>query len=157
MRRFPGFGSLRQRFKVCLPVVPKSEILTGFSDCTLRISCRKTGTIRHVLAGHKSRIWDCAASSSSSLIASASGDGMVRIWSAVDGVCQAFLEGQGGDVYGVRWRPGPEVRSGGNAHDRLIVFHRIKLSLLRTIRSSVCGTLRKESRSIRFQGILRAL
>ncbi|CAD6569238.1 MAG: hypothetical protein TREMPRED_005131 [Tremellales sp. Tagirdzhanova-0007] len=81
---------------------------------------RKTGTIRHVLAGHKSRIWDCAASSSSSLIASASGDGMVRIWSAVDGVCQAFLEGQGGDVYGVRWRPGPEDQVVSASYDQIV-------------------------------------
>jgi WD40 repeat protein len=79
------------------------------SDSTLRIFSTENGETKHVLSGHSSRIWDCAVSSSSSLVASASGDGTVQVWTAADGSCRAVLDGDAGDVYGICWRPDREV------------------------------------------------
>jgi len=79
------------------------------SDSTLRIFSLCSGETKHILTGHGSRIWDCATSASSSLVASASGDGTVRIWSAQTGLCENVLQEDSGDVYSVRWRPHREV------------------------------------------------
>ena len=87
------------------------ECQAEFSDCTLRIFS-VDGTTRYVLRGHTSRVWDCSMGPLTGgsgdgtvrgpLIASGSGDGTVRIWD--DAHCRGILNGDGGDVYSVRWR-----------------------------------------------------
>jgi WD40 repeat protein len=74
------------------------------SDATLRISNTTTGVVQHVLTGHTSRVWDCATSPTVDSIASASGDGTIRIWSP-EGQGRGVLYGDGGDVYSLSWRP----------------------------------------------------
>ena len=74
------------------------------SDATLRISNTTTGLVQHVLTGHTSRVWDCATSPTFDSIASASGDGTIRIWSP-EGESTGVLYGDGGDVYSLSWRP----------------------------------------------------
>ena len=76
----------------------------SFSDATLRISNTRTGVVEHVLTGHTSRVWDCASSPIFDRIASASGDGTIRIWSP-EGESRGRLYGDGGDVYSLSWRP----------------------------------------------------
>jgi WD40 repeat protein len=56
-----------------------------------------------------SRIWDCSTSPSGEVVASASGDGTVRIWSPATAECRQVLYGDGGDVYGISWRPDGHV------------------------------------------------
>jgi WD40 repeat protein len=62
------------------------------------------------LFGPRSRIWDLDCQQETSRVASASGDGTVRIWETEqEGRCLAVLGGVangdtgGGDVYSVRW------------------------------------------------------
>jgi COMPASS component SWD3 len=74
------------------------------SDATLRISNKTTGVVEYILSGHTSRIWDCASSPTFDSIASASGDGTIRIWSPT-GESKGVLHGDGGDVYSLSWRP----------------------------------------------------
>lgn len=81
-----------------------------FSDCTLRVVSTEDGSLSHILSGHSSRVWSCASSPSGEMIASSSGDGTIRLWSASKGDCLGVLVGDGGDVYNVRWRPNREVR-----------------------------------------------
>ena len=69
----------------------------------------ETGDTQHILSGHTSRIWDCVSSNSNDLIASASGDSTMRLWGSVDGDCRAVFHGDGGDVYGIRWRSNHQV------------------------------------------------
>lgn len=60
--------------------------------------------MQHILTGHTSRVWDCATSPNCDSIASASGDGTIRIWSP-EGESRGVLYGDGGDVYSLSWRP----------------------------------------------------
>lgn len=80
---------------------------SGSSDCTVKIFSTVDGSVRHTLRGHTSRVWDLDANATG-MLASASGDGSVRLWST-EGESRGVLEGDGGDVYGVRWRTGHEV------------------------------------------------
>jgi len=111
------------------------------SDSTLRISSLDNGETLHVLSGHRSRIWDVASASSSSLVVSASGDGTLRIWSTQRGTCENVLQSDGGDVYGVRWRPDSEV----STRERVMsaADSRTKWYLHITIGSYECGMSRR--------------
>eukprot|EP00004_Rigifila_ramosa_P020461 TRINITY_DN5305_c0_g1_i1.p1 TRINITY_DN5305_c0_g1~~TRINITY_DN5305_c0_g1_i1.p1 ORF type:complete len:658 (+),score=115.67 TRINITY_DN5305_c0_g1_i1:278-1975(+) len=55
-------------------------ICSGGSDNTVRIWQTSTAQLLGVLVGHTSRVWDVSTSHSGSTLASASGDGSVRIW-----------------------------------------------------------------------------
>lgn len=99
------------------PEDPKA--VSGSSDMTLRIFSLDTGAVQSVMSGHTSRIWDCRTSPDGRYIASASGDGTVRIWSSSEGEFLEALSGGGGDVYGVCWKPNDDVSSRtaqGDAH-----------------------------------------
>jgi WD40 repeat protein len=90
------------------------------SDSTLRIFSTVDGSTHHVLKGHTSRLWDCATSPAQSYIASGSGDGTVRIWTPHDGQCRSVLAGDGGDIYGVCWRPGREDNVVAACYDKIL-------------------------------------
>ncbi|KAK8869645.1 hypothetical protein IAR55_000213 [Kwoniella newhampshirensis] len=94
--------------------------VSGSSDSTLRIFSTEDGSTNHILKGHTSRIWSCASSSSGSSIASASGDGTVRLWSVANGFCRGILQADGGDVYDVKWRPNHSDQIVSASYDRII-------------------------------------
>lgn len=52
---------------------------TPFSDNTLRIWDTETAECTNVLRGHKSRIWDVSSTKLGDYVASASGDGTVKV------------------------------------------------------------------------------
>ena len=56
------------------------ELASGSSDNTVALWGTDSGSRVGVLTGHTSRVWDVAASRTGALLASASGDGTVRLW-----------------------------------------------------------------------------
>jgi WD40 repeat protein len=58
-----------------------------------------------VLTGHTGRVRGCAFSSDGALLATASNDGMVRLWQVATGRCHCAIR-VGGPVFGVAWHPG---------------------------------------------------
>ncbi|WVQ71746.1 hypothetical protein IAR50_001287 [Cryptococcus sp. DSM 104548] len=94
--------------------------VSGSSDCTLRIFSTEDGTTEHILSGHTSRVWSCAASPSGSTIASGSGDGSIRLWSVATGECRGVLAGDGGDIYSIQWRPNREDQLASASYDRIL-------------------------------------
>lgn len=96
-----------------------SRLISGSSDTTLSITPTSTTTSLSShdgspsipkgpsrLLGHRSRVWDLDCQQESGRIASASGDGTVRIWETEEeGRCLAVLGGgdEAGDIYSVRW------------------------------------------------------
>ena len=56
-------------------------IASGSSDNTVRVWDSRSGQCRAVLSGHRSRVWDVSSTNNGALLASAGGDGTVRLWS----------------------------------------------------------------------------
>lgn len=56
------------------------ELASGSSDNTVALWETYSGARIGVLTGHTSRVWDVAASRNGGMLASASGDGTVRLW-----------------------------------------------------------------------------
>ncbi|KAI7859171.1 WD40-repeat-containing domain protein [Circinella umbellata] len=83
------------------------EIVSGSSDNTLRIWGTETGECHAILEGHRSRIWDVSTTAQGGSVASASGDGTVKIWNLKDTlpICAQTLTGHSGDVYSTRYHP----------------------------------------------------
>ncbi|ORZ20359.1 WD40-repeat-containing domain protein [Absidia repens] len=95
--------------------------VSGSSDNTLRIWDVETAECLDVLEGHQSRIWDVSGTQNGDFIASASGDGLVKIWSLKDSkaCCVNTLKGHSGDVYSVKYHPNEEhIVSGG--YDKIV-------------------------------------
>lgn len=91
-----------------------STAVSGGGDSVVKILDTTNGSTIHSLTGHTSRIWDVDADSTGDLVASASGDGTVRLWSS-SGDHLSTLAGQGGDVYGVRFRPSTSASLGSDS------------------------------------------
>ena len=92
-----------------LHCITQSECLaSGGSDTAIRIWDLEGGEDAQCLEfrGHSSRIWDIARGSGT-LLASASGDGSVKLWDYDRPSCPllATLDGHQGDVYSVRFHP----------------------------------------------------
>jgi WD40 repeat protein len=66
------------------------------------------------LSGHTDTIVSLAFSASGALLASASLDSTVRVWSAQDGACLRTLEGPADDVHWVAWHPRGDVVLAGS-------------------------------------------
>ncbi len=67
-----------------------------------------------VLKGHTSRVYSVAFSSDGQRLASASGDGTVRVWNVASGECLRVLSGQGDGVHCVVFSPdGQQLASSG--------------------------------------------
>lgn len=133
------------------------------SDATLRISNTSTGVVQHILTGHTSRIWDCASSPTYDAIASASGDGSIRIWSPT-GECKGVLYGDGGDVYSLSWRPSGVcpfslslIHFATVRRRRLVLMSRIKLLQQPTIGYYGSGTWSQASKYEHSQATLNQL
>ncbi|WRT67301.1 uncharacterized protein IL334_004269 [Kwoniella shivajii] len=94
--------------------------VSGASDSTLRIFSLEDYSTRHILQGHTSRIWSCSSSDDGSTIVSGSGDGSIRFWNVNTGECNGVLQGDGGDVYSVRWRPGKQNQIVSASYDRIL-------------------------------------
>ena len=68
-----------------------------------------------VLKGHRRGVWSLRFSPVDRVLASASGDKTIRIWSLVDFTCVKVLEGHNGSVKSVAWlRGGLHIVSGGD-------------------------------------------
>ncbi|KAI8819010.1 WD40-repeat-containing domain protein [Fimicolochytrium jonesii] len=92
------------------------SLISGSSDNTCRIWNTETGECQFTLEGHASRIWDVTSNKTGTLLASASGDGTVKLWDHRPGkvACSSTLEENQGDVYSVRIHPaGRHVVTGG--------------------------------------------
>lgn len=61
--------------------------------------------LKNVLRGHIDEVWDVAFSPNGKLLASASGDHSIRLWSVETGVELANLNGHTRDVFGVAFSP----------------------------------------------------
>ncbi|KAL7424024.1 hypothetical protein Q5752_001609 [Cryptotrichosporon argae] len=102
----------------CVAWVNDELAVSGSSDSTLRVFSPDTGKTRAVLMGQGSRIWDVDVSDTGA-IASGSGDGCMRVWN-IDGACRTKLQGDGGDMYGVRWRPGRSNEVATASFDKML-------------------------------------
>ncbi|CAO3687778.1 unnamed protein product [Umbelopsis vinacea] len=80
-------------------------VVSGSSDNTLRIWDTETAECTNVLRGHKSRIWDVSSTKLGEYVASASGDGTVKVWDLKSSKanCVSTLSGHSGDVYSVQY------------------------------------------------------
>ncbi|KOS14382.1 wd repeat protein [Malassezia pachydermatis] len=95
------------------------KIVSGSSDCTLRLWDTETGVCDAILEGHGSRIWDVDATQDGTLLASASSDATVRLWSTDSKLTQMTLRGGYGDVYCCRFSSDKEhLVTGG--YDKLV-------------------------------------
>ncbi|ORY96519.1 WD40-repeat-containing domain protein [Syncephalastrum racemosum] len=83
------------------------EIVSGSSDNTLRIWGTDSSECHAVLEGHRSRIWDVSSTRQGDFVASASGDGTVKIWKVKGSMpaCSTTLTGHAGDVYSAQYHP----------------------------------------------------
>lgn len=125
----------------CVAFLRDGRGISGSSDTTLRIFNIHSGATERVLTGHQSRVWDVSPSPDETFIASGSGDGTVRVWSA-DGECARVLTGDGGDVYSVRWQPGREDRIVAACYDKILRLWDIEADrLVRTFSGHAQSTL----------------
>lgn len=72
-------------------------IASGSSDNTVKLWGTENGQLLQSLEGHTSRIWDVTANQDATLLASASADGEVRIWSLSGAGPGGIAAGAGGD------------------------------------------------------------
>lgn len=82
-----------------------AKLVSGSSDCTVRLWDTATGACDAVLEGHGSRIWDVDATHAGAWAASASSDATVRLWNVESKLAHLTLRCGFGDVYCCRFSP----------------------------------------------------
>ena len=90
---------------------------TAASSASSTTTTTTTATLTSVatLKGHRRGVWSLRFSPVDRVLASASGDKTIRIWSLVDYTCVKVLEGHNGSVKTLSWlRGGLHVVSGGD-------------------------------------------
>lgn len=102
---------------------------SGANDGSVQIFSTIDRSIKSVLLGHTSRVWDLDYSEG--LLASASGDASVRLWDN-DGKNIGILRSDDGDMYSVRWRPGNTV-SCHSLCDGIVKLIKIRINLPRDV------------------------
>ena len=80
-------------------------IFSGGHDKAVKVWDKRLKEVR-VLDGHKRGVWDLAVNGADRVLASASGDGTVRLWSLADYVCLRTFEGHSSSVIRVKFLPG---------------------------------------------------
>ncbi|EFA77813.1 predicted protein [Heterostelium album PN500] len=109
------------------------SLATGSSDNTIKIWNTETGAQLANLTGNTSRIWDLSSSASGKLMASAAGDGVVKVWdisSTTKPTCPLTIKAHEGDAYAVQFHPGQEhIVSGG--YDKSIHLHDVRTGQLK--------------------------
>eukprot|EP00026_Physarum_polycephalum_P006258 Phypoly_transcript_06300.p1 GENE.Phypoly_transcript_06300~~Phypoly_transcript_06300.p1 ORF type:complete len:572 (+),score=66.81 Phypoly_transcript_06300:79-1794(+) len=94
---------------VCFVGEEGLHLASGSSDNTVKLWKSEDGTNVETLTGHAARIWDISSNNSGKFLASAAGDGEVRVWDIKNmnkGSCSLALRVHEGDAYTVQFHPG---------------------------------------------------
>lgn len=86
-------------------------IASGSSDNTIKIWGTEDGKCESTLAGHSARIWDVSSNKTGKMLASAAGNGYVKIWDMRNIMkghtpCLSTYKVHDGDAYTVQFHPG---------------------------------------------------
>ena len=110
----------------CIAVSPNDKLIaSGSEDRTIHLFSTASATATpatalsltslSTLKGHRRGVWSLRFSPVDRVLASASGDKTIRVWSLVDYSCVKVLEGHNGSVKSLSWlRGGLHVVSGGD-------------------------------------------
>jgi len=94
---------------VCFVGAEGQFLASGSSDNTIKLWRTEDGVSVGTLTGHGARIWDISTNNAGKLMASAAGDGEVRVWDIKNidrGVCLSSQKVHEGDAYTVQFHPG---------------------------------------------------
>ncbi|WP_208597692.1 WD40 repeat domain-containing protein, partial [Desulfogranum mediterraneum] len=111
-----GAGSEGKIFAIALSPDDRWLAVGGYflPDDVIRIYDFSSGKLHRLLKGHANVVLDLAFSQDGSLLASASADETVKLWTVADDFrLKSSLKGHQGDVYGVQFLPDNRLVSAG--------------------------------------------
>ena len=98
-------------------------ILSGGGDDQAFLWDAATGNIVHKLAGHTDSVIDGGFSADGRLVATASMDATVRVYSVADGTLKHSLEGPSKDLEWMQWHPAGPVIVAGSADETVWMWN----------------------------------